>query len=108
VSWGSDEPKPSRINTAEDVAKAVVGSRYPPVGARSLGPTRSGLRIGPAPAEANALAAGLHTRSGEEAAKRASEGFTLLTMASDINHLEAAAAAHLATVDLVRSDTTTT
>jgi 4-hydroxy-2-oxoheptanedioate aldolase len=164
------------INTAEDAAKAVAASRYPPVGARSLGPTRSGLRIGPAPAEANAsvivlamietaaglanveaiaatpgldglyigpadlalavggagpadpevatafeaalarvrracevngLAAGLHTRSGEEAAKRASEGFTLLTVASDINHLEAAAAAHLAAVDRMRSATTT-
>ena len=42
------------------------------------------------------LAAGLHIRSAEEAAKRVSEGFTLLTVASDINHLEAAAAANLA------------
>jgi hypothetical protein len=38
---------------------------------------------------------------------RLSEGFTLLTAASDINHLEAATAAHLAAVDLVRSAATT-
>jgi 4-hydroxy-2-oxoheptanedioate aldolase len=45
--------------------------------------------------EANGIAAGLHTRSGEEAAKRISEGFTLLTVAGDITHLEAVAQAHL-------------
>ena len=52
--------------------------------------------------DANGIAAGLHTRSGEEAAKRIPEGFTLLTVASDLTHLEAAAAAHLATVDRQR------
>jgi 4-hydroxy-2-oxoheptanedioate aldolase len=45
--------------------------------------------------EANGIAAGLHTRSGEEAAKRIPEGFTLLTVAGDITHLEAVAQAHL-------------
>ena len=45
--------------------------------------------------EANGLAAGLHTRSGEEAARRAAEGFTMLTVAGDITHLEAVARAHL-------------
>jgi 4-hydroxy-2-oxoheptanedioate aldolase len=45
--------------------------------------------------EDNGIAAGLHTRSGEEAAKRMSEGFTLLTVAGDITHLEAVAQAHL-------------
>jgi 4-hydroxy-2-oxoheptanedioate aldolase len=53
--------------------------------------------------EANGIAAGLHTRSGEEAAKRISEGFTFLTVASDITHLEAAAAAHLAAVERQRA-----
>ena len=164
------------VNTAEDAATAVAASRYPPAGVRSYGPTRSGMRIGPAPAEAdsavvvlamietadglanveeiaatpgldglyigpsdltlavggagpadpavadafesalgrvrraceaNGLAAGLHTRSGEEAAQRMSEGFTLLTVASDIIHLEAAARAHLAAVDGARSATRT-
>ena len=55
--------------------------------------------------EANGIAAGLHTRSGEEAAKRITEGFTFLTVAGDIVHLEAAAAAHLAAVDRRRSGT---
>jgi 4-hydroxy-2-oxoheptanedioate aldolase len=45
--------------------------------------------------EANGIAAGLHTRSGEDAAKRASEGFTLLSVAGDVTHFEAASRAHL-------------
>jgi 4-hydroxy-2-oxoheptanedioate aldolase len=152
------------INSAEDAAKAVAATRYPPGGIRSYGPMRSMLRIGPTPAEANeavvvlamietpqglanveaiattpgldglyigpsdltiavggagptdpsvadtfeaalvrirracednGIAAGLHTGSGEQAAKRISEGFTLLTVAGDITHLEAVAQAHL-------------
>jgi 4-hydroxy-2-oxoheptanedioate aldolase len=158
------------VNTAEDAAKAVSASRYPPVGIRSYGPMRAMLRIGPTPAEAdasvvvlamietsegldnveaiaatpgldglyigpsdltlavggttstdpsvadafeaalvrirracedNGIAAGLHTRSGEEAAKRISEGFTVLSVAGDAQHLEAVAKAHL---DAARSD----
>jgi 4-hydroxy-2-oxoheptanedioate aldolase len=158
------------VNTAEDAAKAVSASRYPPVGIRSYGPMRAMLRIGPTPAEAdasvvvlamietpegldnveaiaatpgldglyigpsdltlavggttstdpsvadafeaalvrirracedNGIAAGLHTRSGEEAAKRISEGFTVLSVAGDAQHLEAIAKAHL---DAARSD----
>ncbi|QCQ17597.1 HpcH/HpaI aldolase family protein [Microbacterium sp. RG1] len=42
------------VNTAADAAAAVAATRYPPAGARSYGPMRSGLRIGPAPAEADA------------------------------------------------------
>ena len=45
--------------------------------------------------ENNGIAAGLHTRSGEDAAKRISEGFTLLSVAGDLTHLEAVAQAHL-------------
>jgi 4-hydroxy-2-oxoheptanedioate aldolase len=41
------------VNTATEAAAAVRACRYPPVGARSYGPVRSGLRVGPAPAEAN-------------------------------------------------------
>ncbi|MFI0817668.1 HpcH/HpaI aldolase/citrate lyase family protein [Streptomyces sp. NPDC021098] len=41
------------VNTAEEAAAAVSASRYPPFGVRSYGPMRSGLRVGPAPAEAN-------------------------------------------------------
>ena len=41
------------IDTAEDVASAVRAAKYPPVGARSFGPMRASLRIGPVPADAN-------------------------------------------------------
>jgi 2-keto-3-deoxy-L-rhamnonate aldolase RhmA len=42
------------IDTADDVARAVRAAKYPPVGARSFGPMRASLRIGPVPAESNA------------------------------------------------------
>jgi 4-hydroxy-2-oxoheptanedioate aldolase len=42
------------IDTPEQAAAAVSATRYPPVGRRSYGPMRSGLRIGPKPAEADA------------------------------------------------------
>ena len=41
------------IDTADDVARAVTAAKYPPVGARSFGPMRASLRIGPVPADAN-------------------------------------------------------
>jgi 4-hydroxy-2-oxoheptanedioate aldolase len=152
------------VNTVEEAAAAVAACRYPPTGVRSYGPNRSALRIGPTPAEADAvvtvlvmietweglanveaiaaipgldglyigpsdltigiggagpadpavadafeaalarirqacaandITAGLHTRGGGEAARRAAEGFTLLSVAADLAHLEAAAQAHL-------------
>ena len=42
------------INTADDAAAAVAATRYPTEGIRSYGPMRSGLRVGPNPADANA------------------------------------------------------
>jgi 4-hydroxy-2-oxoheptanedioate aldolase len=153
------------INSAEDAAAAVAATRYPPVGIRSYGPMRSGLRIGPEPAvanesvvvlamietpqgldhvaeiaatpgldglyigpsdltlavggatpadpkvadlfaaalvkvrtacEDNGIAAGIHTASGEIAAQRLAEGFTFVTIASELTHLEQAAKGHLA------------
>jgi 4-hydroxy-2-oxoheptanedioate aldolase len=42
------------VDTAADATAAVAATRYPPQGARSYGPMRSGLRVGPKPAEANA------------------------------------------------------
>lgn len=42
------------VSSAEEAAAAVAAARYPPAGIRSYGPMRSGLRIGPAPAQANA------------------------------------------------------
>ncbi|MDN3311786.1 aldolase/citrate lyase family protein [Microbacterium oryzae] len=43
-----------QVNNADDAAQAVSAATYPPRGIRSYGPMRSQLRIGPAPAEADA------------------------------------------------------
>lgn len=45
------------VDTARQAAGAVAACRYPPVGRRSYGPTRSGLRIGPDPRTADAAVA---------------------------------------------------
>ncbi|MBX9391510.1 HpcH/HpaI aldolase/citrate lyase family protein [Streptomonospora nanhaiensis] len=42
------------VDSPADAAAAVAATRYPPHGTRSYGPMRSGLRIGPTPAEADA------------------------------------------------------
>ena len=42
------------VDSAEDAAKAVAAARYPPLGRRSYGPMRSGLRIGPDPEDTHA------------------------------------------------------
>jgi 4-hydroxy-2-oxoheptanedioate aldolase len=152
------------IDTAEDAVRAVQAARYPPAGIRSYGPARSGLRIGPTPAVADAetvviamietrqglenleaicatpgldgiyvgpsdlrlavggkypgdpdvaetfdaaieliartaaaagIAAGIHTHSGEEARAQLAAGYTFATVSSDLDHLQAVAAAHL-------------
>jgi len=154
------------IDSADDVARAVRAAKYPPVGARSFGPMRASLRIGPVPADSNdatvvlamietplglqnvaeicatpgldgvyvgpsdlslalgarfpgdpevagpfeeaveliartareaGIAAGIHTFDGESAKKRLDQGYTFATVASDLSHLEAIAAAHLDT-----------
>jgi 4-hydroxy-2-oxoheptanedioate aldolase len=41
------------------------------------------------------IAAGIHTPSGEVARQRLAEGYTFATVSSDLDHLQAAAAAHL-------------
>ncbi|KAB8193011.1 aldolase [Nonomuraea phyllanthi] len=46
-------------------------------------------------AEEAGIAAGIHNPSGELAARRLAEGYTFATVASDLVHLEQAAAAHL-------------
>lgn len=42
------------VNSAADAAAAVAAAKYPPLGVRSYGPMRSGLRIGPNTEQANA------------------------------------------------------
>jgi len=42
------------IDSAADAVRAVAAAKYPPRGARSYGPMRSQLRIGPTPAESDA------------------------------------------------------
>lgn len=152
------------IDTADDAARLARSVKYPPVGARSYGPMRSAMRIGPTPAVSNAQTlafamietaqglsnvdaiaatpgvdglyvgpsdlsigiggampgdpsvqeafdaalatildaarkngkiAAIHTASGEIAAERLERGFTMVTIASDLVHLEQAAKAHL-------------
>jgi 4-hydroxy-2-oxoheptanedioate aldolase len=46
-------------------------------------------------AAAAGITAGIHTPSGEVAAKRLAQGYTLATVASDLTHLKAASADHL-------------
>jgi len=46
--------------------------------------------------EAAGIAAGIHTASGVIAAERLAEGFTFVTIASDLTHLEQVARQHLA------------
>jgi 4-hydroxy-2-oxoheptanedioate aldolase len=154
------------VDDAAQAAAAVAAATYPPLGRRSYGPMRSGLRVGPAPADSDAdrvvllmietaqglanvaaicatpgvdgvyvgpsdlclavggafpndpavaeefeaalktvreaaaaagVAAGIHTDSGEQAARRLAEGYTFATVSCDLVHLEQAAGAHLAT-----------
>jgi len=152
------------VDTAEDAARAVAAAHYPPSGIRSYGPMRSGLRVGPDPAAANAsvlvlamietpqgladveqiaatpgldglyigpsdlrlavggktasdpdveadleaaverilraceehgIVPGIHTPSGAVARQRLEQGFRLVTVSSDLVHLEAVARGHL-------------
>ncbi|MFB9375845.1 HpcH/HpaI aldolase/citrate lyase family protein [Kineococcus gynurae] len=154
------------VNSAADAAAAVAAAKYPPFGVRSYGPMRSGLRIGPVPAEADeqtavlamietaaglaaveeiaatpgldglyvgpsdlainiggaypgdpavkadfdaalervlaaaagaGIAAGIHTPHGSVARERLAEGWTFVTVASDVVHLETIARDHLGT-----------
>ena len=47
--------------------------------------------------DANGIVAGVYCPSGAIAAERFAAGFSFVTVANDLSHLEAAAAAHLAT-----------
>ena len=72
----------------------AVGGKYPndPDVAEEL--NEALVRIREAANEAGVIA-GIYTASGEIARQRIDEGFTFITVASDLTHLEIAAAAHL-------------
>lgn len=72
----------------------AVGGAYPFDPAVSEAFQQAVLRIRLA-CEATGIAAGIHTDSGEIAASRVAAGFTFVSVASDLTHLEEAARSHL-------------
>ena len=75
--------------------RLAVGGKYP--GDPSVAETfDAAVGLIARTAAAAGVAAGIHTHSGAEARQRLSEGFTFATVSSDLDHLQAAAAAHLA------------
>jgi 4-hydroxy-2-oxoheptanedioate aldolase len=104
------------IETAEGLANVEAIAGTPGLDGLYIGPTDLTLGLGGAAfgdssvadafesalarvrraCEDRGIAAGLHTLSGEQAAKRISEGFTFVSVAGDLSHLEAAARSQLA------------
>jgi 4-hydroxy-2-oxoheptanedioate aldolase len=72
----------------------AVGGRYPgdPAVTETLEKAIETVRE---TARQAGIAAGIHNPTGEQAARRLDEGFTFVTVSSDLIHLEQAAAAHL-------------
>jgi 4-hydroxy-2-oxoheptanedioate aldolase len=103
------------IETAEGLANVEAIAATPGLDGLYIGPTDLTIGLGgtalgdPSVADAfesalagvrraceeSGIAAGLHTMSGEDAARRIAEGFTFVSVAGDLAHLEAAARAHL-------------
>jgi len=73
----------------------AVGGAFPGDPAATEAFDRALVRVRKA-CEANGIAAGVHTASGEVAASRLAAGFTFVSVSSDLTHLEEAAQAHLA------------
>uniref|UniRef100_UPI001F062FD8 aldolase/citrate lyase family protein n=1 Tax=Nonomuraea lactucae TaxID=2249762 RepID=UPI001F062FD8 len=72
----------------------AVGGRFPGDPAADAALEEAIERVRTAAHRAG-IAAGIHNPTGERAARRLAEGFTFVTVASDLTHLEHAAAAHL-------------
>jgi 4-hydroxy-2-oxoheptanedioate aldolase len=105
------------IETSEGLANVEEIAAIPGLGGLYIGPSDLTLAVGgrtstdPAVAaefdaavdrirtacKANGIIAGIHTATGAIAQQRIAAGFTFVTIASDLTHLEAAARAHLAT-----------
>jgi 4-hydroxy-2-oxoheptanedioate aldolase len=103
------------IETAQGLADVEVIAATPGLDGLYIGPSDLSVALGGAGAgdpsiadafeaalarirracEDNGIAAGLHTRSGEDAARRIREGFTFVSVAGDLAHLVAAAQTHL-------------
>ncbi|NUS00882.1 MAG: aldolase [Kribbellaceae bacterium] len=74
----------------------ALGARFP--GDPEVeGPFEEALELIARTAADSGIAAGIHTFDGESAKKRLAQGYTFATVASDLSHLEAIAAAHLQT-----------
>jgi 2-keto-3-deoxy-L-rhamnonate aldolase RhmA len=73
-----------------------VGARFP--GDPEVeGPFEEAVALIARTAQEAGVAAGIHTQDGQSARRRLSQGYTFATVASDLSHLEASAAAHLDT-----------
>ncbi len=104
------------IETAEGLANVDEIARTPGIDGLYIGPSDLTLALGGrsssdtgvlaefddalarvrTAAEAAGIWTGIHTLDGETARKRLGQGFDLVTVACDLNHLDAAASAHLA------------
>ncbi|TCC27540.1 HpcH/HpaI aldolase family protein [Kribbella speibonae] len=74
----------------------ALGARFP--GDPEVeGPFEEAVELIARTAREAGIAAGIHTFDGESAKKRLDQGYTFATVASDLSHLEAIAAAHLDT-----------
>ncbi|MFG1906309.1 HpcH/HpaI aldolase/citrate lyase family protein [Kribbella sp. NPDC048928] len=74
----------------------ALGARFP--GDPEVnGPFEEAVELIARTAREAGVAAGIHTFDGESAKKRLAQGYTFATVASDLSHLEAIAAAHLET-----------
>ncbi|MGW6281840.1 HpcH/HpaI aldolase family protein [Kribbella sp. NPDC055071] len=71
-----------------------LGARFPG-DPEIAGPFEEAVALIARTAAEAGIAAGIHTFDGDSAQLRLSQGYTYATVSSDLNHLEAAAAAHL-------------
>lgn len=74
----------------------ALGARFP--GDPEIeGPFEEAVELIARTAQDAGIAAGIHTFDGESAKRRLEQGYSFATVASDLSHLEAVAAAHLET-----------
>lgn len=106
------------IETAEGLANVEAICQVPGLAGIYIGPSDLTIALGGASstdpsradefeaaltrireaAESAGVAAGIHTANGDDAARRLAEGFTFVSVSSDLTHLEIAARNHLLAV----------